>query len=71
MYSYDKRILDLYRFLIESFLFSPQKNDSVSFNIYIVILTLYISAKKDRLLNQIIALYVLIEKNRNLSSLAG
>ena len=51
MYSYDKRILDLYRFLIESFLFSPQKNDSVSFNIYIVILTLYISAKKDRLLN--------------------
>lgn len=70
MYSYDKRILDLYRFLIESFLFSPQKNDSVSFNIYIVILTLYISAKKDRLLNQIIALYVLIEKNRNLSSLA-
>lgn len=71
MYSYDKRILDLYRFLIESFLFSPQKNDSVSFNIYIVILMLYISAKKDRLLNQIIALYVLIEKNRNLSSLAG
>lgn len=71
MYSYDKRILDLYRFLIESFLFSPQKNDSVSFNIYIVILTLYISAKKDRLLNQIIALYVLIEKNRNLSSLVG
>lgn len=70
MYSYDKRILDLYRFLIESFLFSPQKNDSVSFNIYIVILMLYISAKKDRLLNQIIALYVLIEKNRNLSSLA-
>lgn len=71
MYSYDKRILDLYRFLIESFLFSPQKNDSVSFNIYIVILMLYISAKKDRLLNQIIALYVLIEKNRNLSSLVG
>lgn len=71
MYSYDKRILDLYRFLIESFLFSPQKNDSVSFNIYIVILMLYISAKKDRLLNQIIALYMLIEKNRNLSSLAG
>lgn len=70
MYSYDKRILDLYRFLIESFLFSPQKNDSVSFNIYIVILMLYIS-KKDRLLNQIIALYMLIEKNRNLSSLAG